>query len=246
VGRRARTLAALVTVAFLCSSVTGATVDASTPATSKPGTPASTATIGWERCGGGFQCASLAVPVDYAAPDGETLDLALTRRRADDRADRIGTLVVNYGGPGDPGTETLRATADLMPAPVRRHFDIVSFDPRGVGASRPVQCVDDATFEAAWQEDPTPNGPGDLPGFYDGSASSVDLVAECITRNGEWLARVGTRNVALDLDRIRAAVGDEQLTFLGYSYGTLLGALYAEEFPDRVRAMVLDSAVDLS
>jgi pimeloyl-ACP methyl ester carboxylesterase len=154
--------------------------------------------------------------------------------------------VVNFGGPGDAGTETLRATADFFTAPIRRSFDILSFDPRGVGDSGPVRCVDDATFEAAWSEDPTPNGPGDLPGFYDGSASTVDLVAECIARNGEWLARLGTRNVARDLDLIRAAVADEQLTFLGYSYGTLLGALYAQEHPDRVRAMVLDSAVDLS
>lgn len=245
--RRARLLGALTTVAFLCLSapgatapaanVTGGTVDASADSTQE---------LDWERCGGGFQCATLTVPVDYSAPGGETLDLALTRRQADDPAHRVGTLIVNYGGPGDAGTETLRYAADLMPVAARRSFDILSFDPRGVGSSDPVRCVDDATFEAAWSEDPTPNGPGDLPGFYDGSASSVDLVAECIARNGDWLARLGTRNVARDLDRIRAAVGDEKLTFLGYSYGTLLGALYAQEFPHRIRAMVLDSAVDLS
>jgi len=202
--------------------------------------------LDWKRCARSLQCTTLAVPVDYAAADGETLDLALIRRRADEPANRVGTLIVNYGGPGDAGTETLRQAVDLMPAAARRSFDVVSFDPRGVGRSRPVRCVDDATFEAAWSEDPTPNGRADLPGFYDGTASSVDLVAECVARNGDWLARLGSRNVARDLDRIRAAVGDENLTFLGYSYGTVLGALYAEQFPHRIRAMVLDSAVDLS
>ncbi len=202
--------------------------------------------LAWERCGGGIECASLAVPVDHAAPDGEELELELARRPADDRDRRVGTLVVNYGGPGDAGTETLRATADYMPAAIRQHFDILSFDPRGVGGSAPVRCVDDATFEAAWSEDPTPDGIADLRAFYDGTSSSVDLVAECIARHGDWLARVGTRNVARDLELIRAAVGDERLTFLGYSYGTLLGAIYAQEHPDRVRAMVLDAAVDLT
>jgi pimeloyl-ACP methyl ester carboxylesterase len=208
--------------------------------------PAPESSLDWKRCGGGYQCAALPVPVDYSAPDGATLDLALTRRRADDQAHKLGTLVVNYGGPGDPGTETLRFSADFMPAAVRRSFDILSFDPRGVGASNPVTCVDDATFEQAWSEDPTPNGPGDLPGFYDGTSSSVDLVAECVGRNGDYLARLGTRNGARDLDRIREAVGDDELTYVGYSYGTLLGALYAQEFPHNIRAMVLDSAVDIS
>jgi pimeloyl-ACP methyl ester carboxylesterase len=200
----------------------------------------------WRRCGGGFQCASLPVPVDYTDPAAGTLDLALTRRKAEDPDRRIGSLVVNFGGPGDPGSETLRYFADLIPARVRRSFDLVSFDPRGVGSSKPVTCIDDETFERAWSEDPTPNGPNDLPAFYDGSASTVDLVAECVARHGDYLARLGSRNVARDLDRVRAAVGDDRLTYLGYSYGTLIGALYAQEFPDRVRTMVLDSAIDLS
>lgn len=250
--RRARSLGVLV--ATICLSAPPLSpVRAIGASTTRPNVTSGTdesdqpaGTVTWKRCGGRLQCSTLPVPVDYADPTGETLDLALVRRRADDREHRIGTLVVNFGGPGDAGTETLRQTVEFLPAPVRRYFDILSFDPRGVGSSRPVTCIDDATFERAWSEDPTPNGAGDLPGFYDGTRSSVDLVGECVARNGDWLARLGSRNVARDLDRIREAVGDERLTYLGYSYGTLLGALYAQEFPDRVRAMVLDSAVNLS
>jgi pimeloyl-ACP methyl ester carboxylesterase len=243
VSRRAHTLGVLLAVALSCTIVVPLVPAGATGADAPGVTPD---TLQWTRCGGGFQCATLPVPVDYADPAAGTIDLALTRRRADDRANRIGSLVVNYGGPGDAGTETLRQTAAFLPAAVRRYFDVVSFDPRGVGASRPVRCVDDATFERAWSEDPTPNGPADLPGFYDGTASSVDLVAECLNTNGDYLARLGSRNVARDLDRLRAAVGDDRLTYVGYSYGTLIGALYAQEFPQNVRALVLDSAVDLS
>jgi pimeloyl-ACP methyl ester carboxylesterase len=200
----------------------------------------------WKRCGGDFECTTLPVPVDYVDAAAGELELAVSRRPADDPDRRIGSLVVNYGGPGDPGSETLRYAADSVPAAVRRRFDLVSFDPRGTGSSRPVDCVDDETFERAWSQDPTPDGTDQLPAFYDGTAFDVDLVAECVARNGTWLARVGTRNVARDLDRLRAALGDTELSYLGYSYGTVLGAAYAQEFPDHVRTMVLDSAVDLS
>jgi pimeloyl-ACP methyl ester carboxylesterase len=243
VSRRARTLGVLLAAALSCTIVVPLVPAGATGADAADVTPD---TLQWTRCGGGLQCATLPVPVDYATPEAGPIDLALTRRRADDRTNRIGSLVINYGGPGDAGTQTLRESADFLPGAIRRYFDVVSFDPRGVGSSRPVRCVDDATFERAWSEDPTPNGPADLPGFYDGTASSVDLVAECVNTNGDYLARLGSRNVARDLDRIRGAVGDDRLTYLGYSYGTLIGALYAQEFPQNVRALALDSAVDLS
>jgi pimeloyl-ACP methyl ester carboxylesterase len=200
----------------------------------------------WRGCRDGFECASLEVPVDHAAPDGEKVSIALIRRSATDTDARIGSLIVNYGGPGDPGTETLRATHDLLPASIRERFDVVSFDPRGTGRSRPIDCVDDATFEKAWSEDVTPDSLAELPEYYDGSAFVYDLVGSCVERHGEWLARVGTRNSARDLEQLRTALGDEPLTFLGFSYGTVLGALYAEEFPEHVRALVLDSAVNIS
>ena len=200
----------------------------------------------WKSCGGGYQCTTVTVPVDYRSPSGPSVDLAVERLPAPDRAHRIGSLVINYGGPGDPGTETLKLAGKSIPKSVRDRFDLVSFDPRGTGASRPIDCIDDATSDRLFAEDPTPDTPADLPRFYAGTNSSVDVMKACIDRFGTWLAEVGTRNVARDMDRLRSALGDSKLTYLGYSYGTVLGAVYAQMFPDRVRAMVLDSAVDLS
>ena len=200
----------------------------------------------WRDCGDGFECATLTVPVDYALPDGEQVAIAVTRKPATGPGPRHRSLVFNYGGPGDPGTETIRLAAETLPEAIRREFDLVTFDPRGTGDSRPIDCVDDATFERAWSEDVTPNGPADLPRFYDGTASSIDMIATCIAVQGDWLTHIGTRNVARDLDRLRTALGERRLTYVGYSYGTVLGAVYAQEFPLRVRALVLDSAVNLT
>jgi pimeloyl-ACP methyl ester carboxylesterase len=222
-------------------------VGSSGPVLATPGaTGPATTSLAWAHCGGGFECARLAVPVDYANAAGGDLSLAVIRRPADDRARRVGTLVINYGGPGDPGTETLRIAAGHMPAVVRHRFDLVSFDPRGTGGSRPVDCLDDRTFAHLWSEDRTPNSDADLPRFYDGTAFSVDLVGECVARTGAWLAHVGTRNVARDLDRLRTALGEARLDYLGYSYGTVIGAVYARDFPGNVGALVLDGPVDLS
>jgi pimeloyl-ACP methyl ester carboxylesterase len=200
----------------------------------------------WRACSKGFECASLPVPVDHAAPDGETVDVALIRAPARVESRRIGTLVVNFGGPGDAGTETLPLAIATIPAVIRDRFDIVSFDPRGTGSTRPIDCIDDRTTDLLVTEDPTPDDASELDRFYTGTNSAVDVDASCIDRYGAWLGAVGTRNVARDVDRIRAALGERRLTFLGYSYGTVLGAVYAQEFPTRVRTMVLDGAVDLS
>jgi pimeloyl-ACP methyl ester carboxylesterase len=215
-------------------------------ASAAPADPDNAALLRWRSCGRVFECATLRVPTDYDHPEVGATPIRVIRRPADEPERRIGSLVINYGGPGDPGAETLRAAAASMPAAIRHRFDLVSFDPRGTGRSHPVDCIDDATFERAWADDRTPDSREELPSFYDGTAGSVDLVAECITKNGHWLPHVGTRNVARDLDRLRTGLGEERLTFLGYSYGTVLGAAYAQLFPDRVRAMVLDAPVDLS
>jgi pimeloyl-ACP methyl ester carboxylesterase len=214
-------------------------------AASDPATD-SAAPLEWHDCGDGFECATLEVPVDYSTPDGAQVGIAVTRKPATDRGPRRRSLILNYGGPGDPGTETLRRAPETVPEPIRTGFDLVSFDPRGTGSSRPIDCVDDATFERVWSEDGTPNGEADLARYYDGSAISVDVIAACIAAQGDWLMHVGTRNVARDLDRLRAALGEEGLNFVGYSYGTVLGAVYAQEFPEHVRALVLDSAVNLT
>ena len=227
----------------------GVTVLAGVPTTAGAAATATSATDGlsaWKSCGKRVQCAILQVPVDYAQPDGEQVGIAVSRVRATGPGRTLGSLVLNFGGPGDAGSTTLPSFAGQVPAAVRARYDLVSFDPRGVGNSRPVDCIDGATADRLNAIDPTPNSTADLPAFYDGTHEQVDLVARCVAKNGEWLADVGTRNVARDMDRLRAALGEARLTYLGFSYGTVIGAVYAQMFPDHVGRLVLDSPVDLS
>jgi pimeloyl-ACP methyl ester carboxylesterase len=224
----------------------GALALSSSAATAATGATGATGLSAWRRCGGTLQCATLTVPVDYTQPDGEQVDIAVARVRAGDPDRRLGSLVFNFGGPGDAGTGTLSGYAEQIPAAVRARYDLVSFDPRGTGRSRPVECVDDATADRLNAVDPTPNSDADLQAFYDGTHDPVDVVARCVARNGAWLAQLGSRNVARDMERLRTALGDDTLSFVGYSYGTVIGAVYAQMFPDRVGRMVLDSPVDLS
>jgi len=202
--------------------------------------------LDWQRCGHGLECSRLDVPVAYSAPDGAQVSVALIRAPARRPAERVGTLVVNFGGPGDAATETLPLAIGRFPAEIRDRFDIVGFDPRGTGGTRAIDCIDDKTTDALVPEDPTPDDPAELERFYAGTNTAVDLVAACVAQSGDWLASVGTRNVARDLDRIRIALGERRIDFLGYSYGTVLGAVYAQEFPDHIRTMVLDGAVNLT
>jgi pimeloyl-ACP methyl ester carboxylesterase len=225
----------------------GAITSAVSPAVARPLPTALDTTGGllaWHDCGSGIQCSTLRVPVDYAHPDGEQVGIAVARHRAS--GVREGALVVNFGGPGDSGTDTLPGFVTQIPAEIRNRYDLVSFDPRGVGRSRPVRCVNGPTNDALSNVDPTPNNDADLQKFYDGKNYPVDLVAACVARNGNWLAQLGSRNVARDLDRLRAALGDSRLDYLGYSYGTVIGAVYAQMFPAHVGHLVLDSPVDLS
>jgi pimeloyl-ACP methyl ester carboxylesterase len=236
-----RALALLVAAAVALLSL-----PAAASATVRSADAGAASSLRWRRCADGFECASLPAPVDYAAPDGETVDVALIRAKARAPKQRIGTLVVNFGGPGDAGTETLPLALETIPGSVRDRFDIVSLDPRGTGQTRPIDCIDDRTTDQLVTEDPTPDDLDELERFYTGTNSQVDVNGACITKYGPWLAAVGTRNVARDVDRIRVALGEKRLNFLGYSYGTVLGAVYAQEFPSHVRTMVLDGAVDLS
>ena len=150
----------------------------------------------WKACGKKMQCAVLRVPVDYHQPDGATVGIAVSRIRATDPGRRLGSLVFNFGGPGDAGTTTLPGFARDVPAAVRARYDLVSFDPRGTGSSRPVECVDDATADRLNEVDPTPQSDAELQSYYTGAHEPVDLVARCVARNGEWLAQLGSRNVA--------------------------------------------------
>jgi pimeloyl-ACP methyl ester carboxylesterase len=197
----------------------------------------------WADCGGGFQCAGLRVPVDWSRPSGPALTLALVRRPATDPGDRIGSLVLNYGGPGESGVAALRATYGRLPAVVRARFDVVSFDPRGTGASRPVRCVDDAVLDQGFALPPAPATDAEMEAVRDWNAR---FALACRLRVGGFAGQIGTRNVARDLDALRAALGDAKLTYVGYSYGSVLGQVYAQMYPDHVRAAVLDGPPDYS
>ncbi|MFP5371361.1 MAG: alpha/beta fold hydrolase, partial [Actinomycetes bacterium] len=169
------------------------------------------------------------------------IGIALNRRRATDAARRIGSLLVNPGGPGASGVDALPDILDRISAQVKARFDVVGFDPRGTGRSSPVRCLPSAELGAYFAEDPTPDSEAEKQELIQATRR---FVTGCQQRSGDLLPHVGTEDAVRDMDLIRAAVGDEKLTYVGFSYGTSLGATYAELFPTRVRALVLDGAVD--
>ncbi|MFI1918835.1 alpha/beta hydrolase [Nocardia sp. NPDC020380] len=200
----------------------------------------------WADCRDGFSCATAQVPLDYAQPGSRTIGLSLIKLPAADPARRIGTLFVNFGGPGRSGVQRLRERARwpwLFSEALRARFDLVSWDTRGVADSAPVRCFPDATAQQLFLTAYPP-----LPGAADGErpffTASKSLAEQCQANAGDLLPHVSTVDTARDLDLLRRAVGDEKLTYHGISYGTYLGALYANMFPGRVRAMALDGSLD--
>ena len=229
----ARALSLFVALVGVTGSVaTPATADASTDAPS---------TLAWRSChGGDVECARLSVPLDDTNPaDPRVIHVALERVAARDPERRIGSLIVNPGGPGAPGATFAPGIAGSLPAEVQDRFDIVGFDPRGTGKSAGVDCGDN--YDSLYALDFDPDTPQERQALDDANRA---LVESCVRRDGERLRFLTTDRAARDMDRIRVALGDDRLTYLGYSYGTLLGAQYAAQFPDRVRALVLDGAVD--
>jgi pimeloyl-ACP methyl ester carboxylesterase len=192
----------------------------------------------WRECGIG-ECATLRVPLDEQAPDREQIGLALARVPASDPDRRIGTLVVNPGGPGAPGADFVEDVVRLLPPEIVDRFDIVGWDPRGTGTSSPVRCA--RRLDALFAVDTAPDSALEREAL---DRASRRFGRRCLRRSGDLLRHVSTRETARDLERIRVALGEEQLNFLGLSYGSYIGALYAEMFPDRVRTMVLDGAID--
>lgn len=188
------------------------------------------------------QCGTVSVPVDYAKPEGAQAQLAVIRVPA--QGNRIGSLMVNPGGPGASAVDTVASmAAALAGADLLDRFDLVGFDPRGVGHSTPqLRCRTDAEFDAFRAHSMVDYSPA---GVAQIERILQDLAQSCLDRMGpEFLASVGTATAAQDMDVVRAALGDEQINYLGFSYGTQLGAAYAARHPDRIRAMVLDGAVD--
>ncbi len=204
------------------------------PAPAPPG-------LDWHPCGPRqeAECATLTVPVDWADPRGPTFGLAVARRAAPDPALRIGTLIFGPGGPSDSGVSRVTEDPDRFSDAVLSRFDVVSFDPRGVGGSSPMVC-DEELVEAA--PNPVLTSQREFDAMLDYNRA---LWADCAARTPVW-EHADTLSTVRDVDALRAALGERRLTFHGSSYGTLLGQQYAERYPHRVRAMVLESVTDHS
>jgi pimeloyl-ACP methyl ester carboxylesterase len=198
-------------------------------------------TVTWSACQGGMECATVTAPIDWSDPSVGTIELAVLRSPA--TGTKQGSLFVNPGGPGGSGWEFVAYSS--FPS-LNDQFDIVGWDPRGVSRSAPITCyTDDADRDDSLYG--TYPSPYDTPGWIDElTAASEDYAAACLANTGPLLEHVDTVSTARDLDMLRAVVGDSTLTYLGYSYGTKIGATYAELFPEKVGRMVLDGAVDPS
>ena len=194
----------------------------------------------WRDCYGNYQCSSLLVPIDYADLSQGAFTLALLRFQALDQDRRIGSLVVNPGGPGSSGVDYAYNAEYIVSPEILERFDIVGFDPRGVGDSAAIKCLSDAETDASFAADPKPDDEAEFALFI---SDARDYFAKC-SENTKHLINYSTLNSARDLEVLRAVLGDEKLNFLGKSYGTYLGTLFAELFPESVGRFVLDGAVD--
>lgn len=231
----------------LVGGVIALLVASSSPATSiaarssAAGTESAATGIAWKGCGDRLECARVRVPLDWANPSGPRISLALIRHLASKPERRIGSLFFNPGGPGG-SVDRVRETGAELDALAGGRFDIVGWDIRGAGESRRVKCFSSATslssFFDGWS----------LPTTLQGAPAYVAKAAALARRCGRWsgslLEHMSTKDTAQDLDHFRALVGDQQLTYLGISGGTMIGQTYANMFPQRVRAMVLDGVVD--
>jgi pimeloyl-ACP methyl ester carboxylesterase len=197
-----------------------------------------TGAIQWTPCKN-VQCGRLTVPLDAKRPDGPQITLALARRPATHK--RIGVLFTNPGGPGGSGVDFLQSARSVFRSDILDNFDIVSWDPRGVGDSAPVQCT--PNLDGFYAVDRDPQTAAAVATNVDAARS---FVASCAKQSGSELPFVSTADTVRDMDAIRAAMGENTISYFGFSYGTLIGAMYAAAYPEHVRAMVLDGAVDPS
>lgn len=200
--------------------------------------------VGAPVTGATIECGTLEVPADWASPsDDASMEIALLRVRDKKQRNRIGSLLVNPGGPGASGRYLAAASPFFFPSQLRERFDIVGFDPRGVGASERIKCGSDQLKDEMIAAEPDPR---DQASFDAQAAAALEFSRGCERDKGTSLRLFSTEQTAHDMDAIREAVGDDKLNYLGYSYGTQLGAIYAQLFPRNIRAMVLDGAVDLT
>lgn len=210
------------------------------PETTTDGEPADDP-FGWEEMFPGVETGLLEVPVDYEDPDGETFELFVARRLADDQANKIGSLLVNPGGPGFGGSDFAIYAEQIYGTELLERFDIVGWDPRGTGLSEPsIDCVDDYDRYFAGI-DITPDEEAERQEIID---LAEEFATACVERNDPYFAFVGTNNSARDMNAIREALGEDEISYFGFSYGSELGATWATLFPETVRAAVLDGAAD--
>jgi len=193
--------------------------------------------IDWSECGANLECAEVEVPLDYDDPEGETITLSVGRAPA--TGDRIGALFVNPGGPGATASDFAGTMASILPSNITEAFDIIGVDPRGTGSSA-IDCGGD--FVEIYGQDYSIDSPEDTTNLLEVSQEYVD---GCESAVGDVLPHLGTRDVAHDIDTVRELMGDDQISYLGFSYGTAIGQVYAQDFPENIRAMVLDGVLEL-
>ena len=198
-----------------------------------------TQSLDWSTCEGTFECAGLAVPLDYQDPEGAVIELALLRSPAGGQAQ--GSLVVNPGGPGSSGVDYAMLSAMVISSEVRDVYDVVGFDPRGVARSAPIECVTDEQMDAMLGFDPSPDTAEEL---EQREELQEQFAQGCVQNAPELMGQISTVEAARDMDILRSSLGDEQLTYVGASYGTFLGTTYATLFPERVGRLVFDGAMD--
>ena len=216
------------------TDATGGAVDAAGP------TPNTSKTFGWTEKSEGVEEGHLEVPVDPSKPDGDTFDLYLVRHRALKQTERVGSLLVNPGGPGYGGTDLAEYADQIYGQDVLDHFDIVAWDPRGTGKSTPaVDCVDQ--YDPYFALDSSPDTPDEQKAIV---SAATEFGQRCEDKDGSFLPFVSTQNSAGDMDSIRAALGEDTISYFGFSYGSELGVSWASLYPKTVRAMVIDGAAD--
>lgn len=244
-------MAAAVAITLALSACSGffqqATPSTSTPTTENVGgdlEPFYSQVLDWKNCADGMQCSTATAPLNWDDPDQGDIELALIRQVA--TGDRIGSLLVNPGGPGASGYDMVANSIDYATDEnVQAGFDVVGFDPRGVGRSTAVSCYDDADMDSyLYDLADAPRGSDEW--IAELETASTAFGAACSESTGPLLEYVDTESAARDLDLLRATLGDSKLNYLGYSYGTFLGATYAELYPDKVGRLVLDGALDPS
>ncbi len=245
--RASAAIFALAVVIGVVGRVPGATMvsppaGAQTPTSHGSPDSQGVGTFVWRPCGPGVaQCSTLRVPLDYAMVNGRTIAIAVTRVRARLSKRRIGSLFVNPGGPGASGIVFAQLLGRILDPSVTDRFDIVGFDPRGVGFSSPIRCVSGTTLDRIQHLDPSPDDNSEVEALQQ---AAKELAQACGANNPETLGHVDTIDTARDMDRIRAALRDPTITYLGFSYGTVLGLTYAQLFPQHLRAYALDGVLD--